>query len=162
MVLTILADGGSGRQCQVTVGNKEICLEDVEALEFLWKKEDDRSREEVDGQDDDRDRARTKSLLVLNSFFVETFTSEWGTHHRSADGRKRRRMRACCSHVHSAKSHFLIKGLWGCGGGGGGGSSAMCWKRQRGERWGENTNTILVAFVYRFSSNDIKWLRFRS
>lgn len=38
MVLTILADGGSGRQCQVTVGNKEIYLEDVEALEFLWKK----------------------------------------------------------------------------------------------------------------------------
>lgn len=38
MVLTILADGGSDRQCQVTVGNKEIYLEDVEALEFLWKK----------------------------------------------------------------------------------------------------------------------------
>lgn len=38
MVLTIPADGGSGRQCQVTVGNKEIYLEDVEALEFLWKK----------------------------------------------------------------------------------------------------------------------------
>lgn len=47
VVLTILADGGSGRQCQVTVGNKEIYLEDVEALEFLWKTEDDRSREEV-------------------------------------------------------------------------------------------------------------------
>lgn len=38
MVLTILADGGSGRRCQVTVGNKEIYLEDVEALEFLRKK----------------------------------------------------------------------------------------------------------------------------
>lgn len=38
MVLTILADGGSGRRYQVTVGNKEIYLEDVEALEFLWKK----------------------------------------------------------------------------------------------------------------------------
>lgn len=50
MVLTILADGGSGRQCQVTVGNKEIYLEDVEALEFLWNKEDDMSREEVDRQ----------------------------------------------------------------------------------------------------------------
>lgn len=55
MVLTILADGGSDRQCQVTVGNKEIYLEDVEALEFLWKKEDDRSREEVDRQNDDRE-----------------------------------------------------------------------------------------------------------
>lgn len=30
---------------------------------------DDRSREEVDRQDDDRER--TKSLSVLNSFFVE-------------------------------------------------------------------------------------------
>lgn len=38
MVLTILADGGSGRQCQVTVGNKEIYLGDVEALEFLQEK----------------------------------------------------------------------------------------------------------------------------
>lgn len=45
MVLTILADGGSGRQCQVTVGNKEIYLEDVEALEFLCgRKEDEGSR----------------------------------------------------------------------------------------------------------------------
>lgn len=105
MVLTILADGGSGRQCQVTVGNKEIYLEDVEALEFLWKKEDDRSREEVDGQDDDRERARTKSLLVLNSFFVETFISERGRHHRCADGRKRRRMRACCSQCTQCKNH---------------------------------------------------------
>lgn len=111
MVLAILTDGGFGRQCQVTVGNKEIYREDVEALEFLWKK-DDKSTEEMDGHDDDRDeRARTKSLLALNSFFAETFTSEWGTHHRSADGRKRGRMRACCSHVHSSKSHFLIKGL---------------------------------------------------
>lgn len=74
VVLTILADGGSGRQCQVTVGNKEIYPEDVEALEFLWKKEDDRRREEVDRRDDDRER--TKSLSVLNSFFVESFTSE--------------------------------------------------------------------------------------
>lgn len=110
MVLAILTDGGFGRQCQVTVGNKEIYLEDVEALEFLWKK-DDKNTEEVDGHDDDKDeRAGTKSLLALNSFF-ETFTSEWGTHHRSTDGRKRRRMRACCSHIHSSKSHFLIKGL---------------------------------------------------
>lgn len=38
VVLTILADGGSGRQCQVTVGNKEIYLGDVEALEFLQEK----------------------------------------------------------------------------------------------------------------------------
>lgn len=38
-VLAILTGGGFGRRCQVTVGNKEICLEDVEALEFLWKKE---------------------------------------------------------------------------------------------------------------------------
>lgn len=114
MVLTILADGGSGRQCQVTVGNKEIYLEDAEALEFLWKKEDDRSREEVDGQDDDRERerARTKSLLVLNSFFVETFISEWGRHHRCADGRKRRRMRGLLLAMYAVqKSHFLIKGL---------------------------------------------------
>lgn len=71
MVLAILMDGGFGRQCQVTVGNREIYLEDVEALEFLWKK-DDKSTEEVDGQDDDRDeRVRTKSLLALNSFFAE-------------------------------------------------------------------------------------------
>lgn len=56
MVLTILADGGSGQQCQVTVGNKEIYLEDVEALEYLKKKEDDRSRDEVVRQDDDRER----------------------------------------------------------------------------------------------------------
>lgn len=80
VVLTILADGGSGRRCQVTVGNKEIYLEDVEALEFLRKK---RGRREQRGggqtETDDRDRARTKSLLVLNSFFVETFTSEWQT-----------------------------------------------------------------------------------
>lgn len=65
MVLTILADGGSGRQRQVTVGNKEICLEDAEALEFLWKNEDDRSGEEVVRRDDDRER--TKSLSVMNS-----------------------------------------------------------------------------------------------
>lgn len=106
MVLAILTDGGFGRQCQGTVGNKEIYLGDAEALEFLRKK-DDKSTEEVDGHDDDRDDgARTKSLLALTSF-----TSEWGTHHRSADGRKRRRMRACCVTVHSSKSHFLIKGL---------------------------------------------------
>lgn len=51
VVLAILTDGGFGRQCLVTVGNKEIYLEDVEALEFLWKK-DDKSTEEVDGHDD--------------------------------------------------------------------------------------------------------------
>lgn len=39
MVLTILADGGSGQRCQVTTGNKEICLEDEEASGFLWKEE---------------------------------------------------------------------------------------------------------------------------
>lgn len=111
VVLAILADEGFVRRCQVTAGNKEIYLEDAEASEFLWKK-DDRSTEEVDGHDDDREeRAGTESLLAPNSFFAETFTSEWGTHHRSADGGKRRRMRACCSHVHSSKSHFLIKGL---------------------------------------------------
>lgn len=38
------------------------------------RKEDDGRREEVDRQDDDRER--TKSLSVLNSFFVESFTSE--------------------------------------------------------------------------------------
>lgn len=76
MVLAILTDGGSGRQRQVTAGNKEIYLEDVEALGFLWKKEDDMSREEVDRQDD---RERTTSLSVLSSFFGESFTSERGT-----------------------------------------------------------------------------------
>lgn len=60
----------------------------------------------------DKERERTKSLLVINSFFVENFTSEHSRHHRSADGRKRAR----CSHVHAAKSHgakshSLIKGL---------------------------------------------------
>lgn len=54
-VLAILTGGGFGRQCQVTVGNKEIYLEDVEALEFLWKKDDKRT-EEVDGHNDDRER----------------------------------------------------------------------------------------------------------
>lgn len=121
VVLTILADGGSGRQCQVTVGNKEIYLGDVEASEFLQEKKGmtrtgrrwtDRMMTETETETErERRKKKHKSLLVLNSFFVETFTSEWGRHHRSADGRKRRRMRACCSHVHSAKSHFLIKGL---------------------------------------------------
>lgn len=112
MVLTILADGGSGRRCQVTVGNKEIYLEDVEALEFLRKKRrmtGEKRRwtdKKMTERQREKERERTKSLSVLNSFFVE-----WGRHHRSADGRKRRRKRACCSHVHSAKSHFLIKGL---------------------------------------------------
>lgn len=69
VVLTILADGGSGRQCQVTVGNKEIYLEDVEAVEFLWKKEDDRSREEMDGQDDDRDK-RENQIFVSAEFML--------------------------------------------------------------------------------------------
>lgn len=67
MVLTILADGGSGRQRQVTVGNKEIYLEDVEALEFLWKKEDDRRREEVDGQDDDRE---SENQIFVSAEFI--------------------------------------------------------------------------------------------
>lgn len=35
VVLTILADGGSGLQCQVTEGSMEIYLKDVEALGFL-------------------------------------------------------------------------------------------------------------------------------
>jgi len=83
VVLTILADGESGRQCQVTAGNKEIYLEDAEASEFLWKKKDDGSREEVDRRDDDRER--TKYLSVPNSLL--SFTAEWGRHHRSADGR---------------------------------------------------------------------------
>lgn len=55
MVLAILTDEGFGRRCQVRVGNKEIYLEDVEALEFLWKK-DDKSTEEVDGHKDDKDK----------------------------------------------------------------------------------------------------------
>lgn len=54
----------------------------------------------------EREGDKNKSLLALNLFFVEFFTSEWGRHHRSADGGGVR-----CSHVHSAKSHFLIKGL---------------------------------------------------
>lgn len=110
VVLAILTDGGFGRQCLVTVGNKEIYLEDVEALEFLWKK-DDKSIEEVDGHDD---RGKSENRIFVSAEFIlcrDVHTSEWGKHHRSADGRKRRRMRACCSHVHSSKSHFLIKGL---------------------------------------------------
>lgn len=35
VVLTILADGGFVLQCLVIMDNKEIYLEDVEALEFL-------------------------------------------------------------------------------------------------------------------------------
>lgn len=38
VVLTILADGESGLQCQVTGGSRGICLEDVEALGFLQEK----------------------------------------------------------------------------------------------------------------------------
>lgn len=38
VVLTILADGGFVLQCPVITDNKEIYLEDVEALEFLWKR----------------------------------------------------------------------------------------------------------------------------
>ena len=94
VVLTILADGGSGRQRRVTVGNKEIYLEDVEALGFLRKKEEDGSREEVVRRGDD-DNERTKSLPVMNSLFVESFTSEQGRHHRSADGRKKGSLLAC-------------------------------------------------------------------
>lgn len=52
MVLTILADGGSGRLLQVTVGNKEKYLEDVEALEFL---REERERRWTD-EDDDREK----------------------------------------------------------------------------------------------------------
>lgn len=79
MVLTILADGGSGRQCQVTVGNKEIYLEDVEALEFLCgRKEDEKSRGGGGQTRQDDDSDRTKSLSALDSFFVESFTSEQG------------------------------------------------------------------------------------
>lgn len=80
MVLTILADGGSGRRCQVTVGNKEIYLEDVEALEFLRRREDDRSREEVDRRDDDRERepnlcqCRIRSLLRVSHVNGEDIT----------------------------------------------------------------------------------------
>lgn len=44
-------------------------------------------------------RGRTKSLLALNSCFVETFTSEWGRHQRSADGEEEEEdeglLRAC-------------------------------------------------------------------
>lgn len=36
---------------------------------------------------------RIKSLSAVNTRFVESFTSERGRHHRSADGRKRRRKR---------------------------------------------------------------------
>ena len=36
VVLTILADGGFVLQCLVIGDNKEICLEDVEVLEFLF------------------------------------------------------------------------------------------------------------------------------
>lgn len=58
------------------------------------------NREEVDGRDDDREgaggggRGRQKQIFVseeLNLFFVEFFTSEWGRHHRSADGEERGR-----------------------------------------------------------------------
>jgi len=38
VVLTILADGESGLQCQVTGGSREIYLKDVEALGFLQEK----------------------------------------------------------------------------------------------------------------------------
>lgn len=81
------------------MGNKEKYLGDVEASEFLWGGKKMRmtgSREEVDGWDDDREGAgegekeregdKNKSLLALNLFFVEVFTSEWGRHHRGADG----------------------------------------------------------------------------
>lgn len=70
VVLAILADGGSGRQRQVTAGNKEIYLEDVEASGFLRKKKEDdrRSREEVDRRDDDRERERENQIFVSAEF----------------------------------------------------------------------------------------------
>lgn len=37
--LTIPVDGVSGRQCQAIEGSREICLEDVEALVFLRRKQ---------------------------------------------------------------------------------------------------------------------------
>lgn len=92
MVLTILADGGSGQRCQVTTGNKEICLEDEEALEFLWKEEIRTERnKEVD--------RKGKSLAALK-FSLLSFPSERGKHHR-----RRRRERACCFCVRGAKNH---------------------------------------------------------
>lgn len=60
MVPTILADGGSGRPCQVTAGNKEKYLGDAEASEFLQGGGNRRmtgNREEVDRWDDDREGA---------------------------------------------------------------------------------------------------------
>lgn len=49
----------------------------------MEEREDERSAEEVDRQDDDRER--TQSLSALNSFFVASFASEQGRHHRIAD-----------------------------------------------------------------------------
>lgn len=75
MVLTILADGGSGRPCQVTAGNKEKYLGDAEASEFLqWgeKRRMTGNREEVDGRDDDREaeRGRQKQIFVRAEFVL--------------------------------------------------------------------------------------------
>lgn len=86
-------------------------------------------------------------MSVLNSFFVESFTSEQGRHHRSADGRKRRRKRACCLHVHSAKitlpdqrplrqrrQHNVLEKVEG--------------REVREKKQKLNTDRILVTFVY--------------
>lgn len=72
MVLAILTDVGFGRQCQVTEDNKEIYLEDAEALEFLWKK-DDKSTEEVDGHDDDRDKSENQIFVSAEFILCRDF-----------------------------------------------------------------------------------------
>lgn len=68
VVLAILADAGFGRRCQVTVGNKEICLEDAEALGFL-REEDDKSyrRRWTDPMMTRDEEREPESLLALGS-----------------------------------------------------------------------------------------------
>lgn len=98
------------------------------------------------GQDETMtERGEPKSLSVLGSFLCSV------SHMNGADitgvqmGGRGGGRGLVASNVHSAKSHFLIKGLWG-------GTAAQCVGRGRGEeRWGKNTNTILVTFVW--------WLR---
>lgn len=78
----------------------------------MWRPRDsceisDSGREEVDRQDDDRERKkRNKSLSAPNSLFVESFTCEWGRHHRGADGEdEEEEEEEACVGVYTALNH---------------------------------------------------------
>lgn len=53
----------------------------------------------------EREGDKNKSLLALNLFFVEFFTSEWGRHHRSADGGVSGGRGGCGAHMYTVLNH---------------------------------------------------------